>query len=383
MDELCALLRSMAVGEIEAQSSVKEKARTKILQMWKAVVSAKFETEIVEKARKVEALNLDLIRELGVLGLEMNASILGQVGVGFAKTGIQQTEVVSRLESLEVHSRSLLSAINHNNSELHQIKSMSTAGNEIGPAAVEMMARLSSGGSGIGRVSEPNKSIERSSTEIHEHIRAHNRFTEEQMKSLMQEKDTVTRVDLMEFRDELMGLLLGKRTTLSPKAMISSTELTGSDKSLMERHARRQLMRYPSRMKDSWTKLEQYHQRGLRPCHCRPTSERKHSRWHFGVSLRSESKFQHSLDRPYYHKGRKSWEYSIITQLHPLINKTMELTLGATSGAGGWSIASPLRFYGTVERCKSPIFQAFDDFLSSVLDSRYTPNPKPVFPFNL
>ncbi|KAE9375943.1 hypothetical protein N431DRAFT_464004 [Stipitochalara longipes BDJ] len=36
--------------------------------------------------------------------------------------------------------------------------------------------------------------------------------------------------------------------------------------------------------------------------------------------------------------------------------------MGATCGAGSWAIASPLKFYATIEKAKSPLFSEFDKF---------------------
>lgn len=60
-------------------------------------------------------------------------------------------------------------------------------------------------------------------------------------------------------------------------------------------------------------------------------------------------------------------------QLFPFLNKTVELVLGVTSGAGRWSVASPLRFRGTVRRSESPIFRLFDD-----LPGRYAIEKPPM-----
>ena len=65
---------------------------------------------------------------------------------------------------------------------------------------------------------------------------------------------------------------------------------------------------------------------------------------------------------PYHQSHRRSWSYSLPAQLLPFVERVVQITFAATSGAGGYSIGPSLRYFGIVERSNSPAFQLFDDF---------------------
>ena len=82
----------------------------------------------------------------------------------------------------------------------------------------------------------------------------------------------------------------------------------------------------------------------------------------FGVTYNSADTGKSQSWRKQSNRG--SCRVSFFAQLLPILKKTVEVTFAASFGAGGNSIAASLRYYGTIQRSRSPIFQAIDAFPS-------------------
>lgn len=80
----------------------------------------------------------------------------------------------------------------------------------------------------------------------------------------------------------------------------------------------------------------------------------------FGIA--DDFRAPHAAKCPYHQSAGESWSYSLSVRLLPIVQRTVEITFAAKFGAGGGSIGTSLRYFGTVERLKSPAFQLFDDF---------------------
>jgi hypothetical protein len=131
---------------------------------------------------------------------------------------------------------------------------------------------------------------------------------------------------------------------------------------------RHQFLSYPSDLRAAHSRSSQALAR-LRDCACPSTSGRNSRRiWKFGLS--HDYKSHHLPGCALYSSGYHSWSYSVSAQLFPFLNKTVELTLGATTAAGVWWMAPPVRLRGTVRRVDSPIFSLFDDIAQACLARR-------------
>lgn len=150
--------------------------------------------------------------------------------------------------------------------------------------------------------------------------------------------------------NDLMACLTGVVDQLSAKSQQRMSSLSEGGQLLVQQHAQSRLLRYPSALAAA--------KRTWKPCRCRPIHHVSYSsRW--GVRVRTETSQDHRSDCPYFHRGTRTSVSSIRMALTPFVNATMELAIGATTGAGGWALAPPLRFRGIVRRSESPLFRAF------------------------
>ncbi|KLU84768.1 hypothetical protein MAPG_03804 [Magnaporthiopsis poae ATCC 64411] len=114
-----------------------------------------------------------------------------------------------------------------------------------------------------------------------------------------------------------------------------------------------QLGRYPSALAEACDVLQPTYRRRKPRCRCRPLTT---TRFAAGGILRyeKESSSEHTSECP---KSRSnSWRYSVSIMLAPFLNKAVELTLGATSGAGAWSLSPPIKFIPRVRAVDSPVY---------------------------
>ncbi|KAL8376061.1 hypothetical protein RB595_007261 [Gaeumannomyces hyphopodioides] len=129
------------------------------------------------------------------------------------------------------------------------------------------------------------------------------------------------------------------------------------DKDALAQQAAWQLGRYPSALGEACDGLRtEYRRRKLR-CRCRPSIETRSAA---GGILRFEAErsARHLPDCP--RNTSSSWRYSLSFRLAPFLNKAVQLTLGATSGAGGWSLAPPIRVVPRIRAVDSPAYRLFD-----------------------
>lgn len=114
-----------------------------------------------------------------------------------------------------------------------------------------------------------------------------------------------------------------------------------------------QLGRYPSALAEACDALQPAYRRRKPRCRCRPLTA---TRIAAGGILRyeKESSSEHARECP--RNGSSSWRYSVSIMLAPFLNKAVELTLGATSGAGAWSLSPPIKFIPRVRTVDSPAY---------------------------
>lgn len=98
-------------------------------------------------------------------------------------------------------------------------------------------------------------------------------------------------------------------------------------------------------------------------CSCKPS--RRHSSWKQGfVRLNYETQATHWPSCPFAKTTKRSSQYTISVKLLPLIEKTVAIVFRASFQGGGFSITPTLKVFATVRRAESPLFRLFDDFPS-------------------
>lgn len=133
-----------------------------------------------------------------------------------------------------------------------------------------------------------------------------------------------------------------------------------------------QLIRFPSSLKDVCEEMNLAKQPTVRDfvqrrrstkyrCDC--SSVHKHSTYQKSLfSIKYNFSAVHTTKCPYYQLHQRSWSCSLSAQLLPISRRAVEITFAATFGAGGNSIGTSLRFFGSVARSESPAYQLFDCF---------------------
>jgi hypothetical protein len=172
------------------------------------------------------------------------------------------------------------------------------------------------------------------------------------------------RAEILSLRDALLRMMTGEKAKFSDYERVSASQLSESTKRRLGIQTQRQLLHCPSALQQIADNCTRTIYRGPKPilqCHCRPSQNLVTVRR--GVfKFEYERCAQHDPHCPFNQSNVQSWLYTLTIRLLPFLNKTVALTLGATFGAGSWAIASPLRFYATTERAKSPLFSEFDKF---------------------
>ncbi|KAL8341603.1 hypothetical protein RB598_003504 [Gaeumannomyces tritici] len=136
-------------------------------------------------------------------------------------------------------------------------------------------------------------------------------------------------------------------------------EPRAKDKDALAQQAAWQLGRYPSALGEACDGVRTESRRRKMRCWCRPSVETRSAA---GGILRFEAErsARHLPDCP--RNAPSSWRYSLSFRLAPFLNKAIQLTLGATSGAGGWSLAPPIRVVPRVRAVDSPVYRLFDAY---------------------
>jgi hypothetical protein len=161
-------------------------------------------------------------------------------------------------------------------------------------------------------------------------------------------------------RDAVLGIMTGKIEELSRKEHTAASRLSTAECAKLEAQIGQQLIMRPSALREASNFVSMPRRRGM-PCNCWPSIlESTYRRGPFCIKIEYSS--QHRSSCRYHQSGRQSWRYAASARLLPFVQKTVELGLSLTSGAGFFSIAPLLAAYCTVKRSDSPIFKLFDEF---------------------
>lgn len=165
---------------------------------------------------------------------------------------------------------------------------------------------------------------------------------------------------------EILRVITGERTGLSTNQLAIATGLSQETKHQVQKGITNQLLQSPSALKaacDVNTYQVASRRRKGRLCSCQQSLAMVGSGFKSG-SFRTDAFSSHRLNCPHYRIGQRGVSFTVRMQLLPVLQKTFEVTLAAAHGAGAWSISPSMKLYNTVERSKSPLFQAFDNFIS-------------------
>lgn len=183
------------------------------------------------------------------------------------------------------------------------------------------------------------------------------------------------REDVLSLRSELLGVLTGDQTALSPAGRHTASGLSASEKAAVESDMRSQLTRYPSALQDACdvallevARSELYH---LQTAQCRMI---------VGTGVLAFASRAGQVRGGAGDDGeRRPWRYSISVQLMPFLNRTVEMLWSAASAPGRWQIVPKIRLRGTVLRSQSPLFRLFDGFVLSHYTDKdmYFHGPRP------
>ena len=384
MDALRILLGSLC----GAGHSGGSRGKTILQRTWSAVIAAHKQDEVSELLARAERLNLEMIRELELVGLEMQAGSSMLSNTILTAVNDSRSAILTRLDHFDAANQEVQTALQRNHSltvtrfdSLNQSsldtqahirdgqslivqKLDSVACMNVGIRAETQQSRLESTKilEGINSM-EPRVQfiaagtvdLNRSNEKVHSEVSRLRADTHSHIRGI--------RADIAALTNSFASLLTGGMTRivrqeLSQQAALLSPQETAE----VERGVRRQLARFPASLRDAHVRTRLAHRR-FRFCTCRPSTHRRGSRhWRLEFSYAAES--DHRPICPLYKSGYRSWSYSLKAQLFPFLHQTVEISLGATSGAGRWSIVPPLRFRGTVRRVDSPIFRAFDNLVA-------------------
>lgn len=205
---------------------------------------------------------------------------------------------------------------------------------------------------------------------LHTDILRDHRQGRDRIMTAMHHDSLQTRAELASLRDDLLKIVTGNASYATVDRSIAS-RLTGGSNANLATQVGRQLINNPSSLKDACEKTilakeaieSNFDQRRLKKNKSICTCVRNRLVGQIGpFGIADDFRAPHAAKCPYHQSARESWSYSLSVRLLPIVQRTVEITLAANFGAGGGSIGTSLRYFGTVERLKSPAFQLLDNF---------------------
>lgn len=335
LQRLLSLLHDNASQASSTTTSTWARGKIAVRRAWGAVVTVQKQDDVTAKLEKVDRLNLEMVRELEVAGLEMQAAA-GEMAATILRAVRESHDAITdRLDGVENGSRNIQAAL-HNN-HVATVQRLDKANGDIQTVLqgshTATVQQLSGATSGIQTTLRDN------------HLAA-----SQKLDSLASGQENL-HVQVSEFfaqyqiqHQQMCAIIAAITSNETPKpstqAAQQSPELALNRAVQLGNAVCNQLLRYPESLREAHasTRLAR---RWLRACACRPTIHRHRSRhWH-QLELAYESESDHRPSCPLYGTGSRSWAYILRAGLFPIVNQTVEFVLGATSGAGRWSVAPP------------------------------------------
>ncbi|KAB5576264.1 hypothetical protein GE09DRAFT_619909 [Coniochaeta sp. 2T2.1] len=330
MDDLNRTLTSLELQRLGAGKALR--------RFWKSVVALTVEKEIAEKLQKVDRLNNEVNRQIGITVLQLQATVSDKPDKASAAATDDTSEVI---DAVEANCRQIEATI--------QDRHTLTTGH---------LAEIASTTRGVAEtVSDVRTDV--AAAHINVTRLAEDLFVSHQM-LIDSLADSERRL-----RDDIISVVLGRKHDISIESRKTSQDITEPKQRVVQDSVRRQLMRCPSSLAEAAASLRPGGHLRAQRCRCRRPFRKFTDTTFWALSFRAEESSEHWPECRYAKSGARSWAYSARAALTPFLNLTLELAIGATARGTTWSLASPLRFHGTVRRSKSPLFQAFDKLPSS------------------
>ncbi|KAF2453668.1 hypothetical protein BDY21DRAFT_123690 [Lineolata rhizophorae] len=337
-------------------------SHTKVKKAWRAVMSVKEEDKIKEMLERIERLYRDVTVELQRTGLDAQAAMstcLLQIQADLGAHGQSEIDHFDQLRSLIEDMQRQTRESSDNLSEVKaQARSAAATVNECDTSIKALVPSV--------------ERIENTAKFLHEdvkEIRAQqpdNSHLLVQLQATYRQEAGVTREEFQSLRNAVLLSLSERSNTFSDSDRAAAGRLSDADNFSLTAAVGKELVSHPGTLKESCDfvyshayPIYQFGQVSERPCNCVARRRRDWTRrGRFAVVYQSRA--THDQQCPFYEMTGWSWSYRFSAQLLPFLRKTVELTLGAGSGGRSPGLTSSLRFYGTVKRSESPIFQAFD-----------------------
>ncbi|KAK3995174.1 hypothetical protein QBC44DRAFT_320630 [Cladorrhinum sp. PSN332] len=379
-------------------TSSSSKHPSRLRQTWKAAEALVHQEEVAEKLKRVDRVNTELLRELQIVGLEMQATSSDLSSQILSSLSTTRDDMFRRLDNVDNAGGVIQAALRDNQDmasqhfdnmaqSIHQTAANITQDHEgmmqrleeVHKTGLELHTTMQQNSGHTSHILGNINSLREEANlrsgvlnSIHHDQRAHS----SELRQLHLEAQ-IMRAELQAMGNNLIKAVTSNATSASQMMIQGVGQLTRDEMAELERGVQQRLIQQPSALRDAHQKSLRALKR-FRSCNCRPTSERSESRsGRFSLVRSWES--QHHATCPLYDVGYRSWHYTLAAQLFPFLNKTMELTVGAAQGAGWWSIRSPLRFRGTVRRSESPTFRLLDGLIPQCTTARPSTFGFPTF----
>lgn len=336
-----------------------------VTKLWRSVVSVKMGRDIENKIEKIQRLNNQIMRELQLSGLDIQIQLSDTSEKALAAVEQSRSETETRFDSLETLTEGV-------HSELREAKSHAAQAQICSTANAAQLDRI---GSRIEEIGPKMDELGASSHEVHmkvdglgERVISTQSKIASQLELTVRQESSATKEELLELRNAVMPVIMGIQTKLSSLDRAAASRLSDGDKADLVTQLRRELMSHPGTLRDACDYLTLWD--NLSPALAPKPSQqcRCHSQWKQKSVARGPFYFRfktggsHEPTCPQKCPSALSWKYQLGIQLLPFLNKTVELTFGATFCGGGFQVESPLTVFATVKRSESRIFQLFEQF---------------------
>ncbi|KAI0475621.1 hypothetical protein GGR56DRAFT_646689 [Xylariaceae sp. FL0804] len=344
-----------------------------VKDLWKRWVSLQMEHKLAQGAEKVRKLKMELVQELQITGIELQSRHAKESTRAWKVHEASSNVIISQTKDTQESLRTIsLTLTDHARS---QQDSFATVQQDLASVQLNQGGyhdQLVHIGDQMTNVGGQITNVGNQVMDACSQLSSNERLTRDRMDQMVQyqaQHQAELRQEVVALKSELLAVFSGQHQGLSKATLATAMQLNDEDKRRVETSTRVDLMSRPSSVKDA---LESSLSQGgnmLYRCNCNRQPQIAETKvWR--LKFRKEATTTHSEHCMLYRTGARSWSYSVLAWLYPFLNQTMELTIGASTGAGIWTISPPLRFHGTVKRSDSPLFQAFDRFNEFCYDRR-------------
>lgn len=341
-------------------------------RLWNAVVARKLWPDIEEYLQDIQRQNDDILRELQLSGLDMQfwlawvsqaplafvANILYRDNLGKTLSAVEQSSLNERaqIRTLQNLTEEIYEEVVNMSSRIEQIQDYSTS--SVGQLG-DLKMNITSIDSKLDALYITSNEVGSQMQSIRDTIIASESERTSHLRNVFEHESAKTREEII---DVVMPLILGQQSAVS-SLQGSIDRLSLGNKELLGKELRRELITHPSSLKDvcDFTKrqVEQISQ-PRSSCSCR---KQRHANIRFGfLSFQYHGRTVHRIGCPERYLPASSPSLRLALQLLPFLEKTVEVTFGATFQGGGFQVQSPLRIFTTVKRSSSELFQLFESF---------------------